>query len=324
MRRPRSAARRCLVYIAGFSLPIEAKVLYRYYMRQSDGPFFVGVDGGGSTSRACVADASGYILGRAKGGSANLTTNFERGKENINATVDAAYRSAGLSGDSRSSDFAFLGIAGASIGTVADDLRSSVGFADAQVTTDREITVAGALGERDGSVAMIGTGSFFSSQIDHENTNVGGWGFPLGDDCGGAYLGRKLLRNVILAYDGVIETSPLTTEILNGFDGDPKALVAFAATATPYEYGQFAPALVAALAVQDPVATSIFDDATGRLVRFLETINALDLGHLCMLGGLGSTYRKLLPPQYLEICVEPAGGPLDGAILKALQTWGNA
>jgi len=41
------------------------------------------------------------------------------------------------------------------------------------------------------------------------------------------------------------------------------------------------------------------------------------VGRLCLLGGVGPTYRRLLPPHYYDILVEPEGDALDGAFKLA-------
>ena len=168
--------------------------------------FIVAVDGGGSTCRACVADLGGRILGRAVGQSANITTEFKNSRKNILSTICQAYQAANLSADRSASDYAYLGLAGA-LGDAAQRLENSLDFHRVKVVADRVTTVQGALGGGDGTVALFGTGSFFTSRRHGATRNIGGWGFRLSDDGSGAWLGINLLRRTVQTYDGLSSTA---------------------------------------------------------------------------------------------------------------------
>lgn len=273
----------------------------------------VAVDGGGSNCRAAVFDRSGQALGRAVGGSANITTNFDEARRNVIATISAAYRQAGLDPSQMKRDVGCLGLAGANIGAAARNLEACVDLCQVRVLSDRSIAIQGALGSDDGTVAQIGTGSFFSTRRQGQQLDVGGWGFQLSDDCSGASLGRKLLRASIAAYDGLGPSSPLTDQILERFDGTPNEMVTFALSATPRDFGAFAIKLVEAWKNGDAVAMDIFDAATKRMVVIMESLGARTTGPICLLGGLGPTYRAMLPEAYSGICAQPKGDALDGA-----------
>jgi len=279
--------------------------------------YVVAVDGGGSNCRACVFDLSGTALGTALGRSANVTTNFDECSQNTLSTIQLAYGKAGLSPSRIPKDVAYLGLAGANVGGGAKRLEDSLHFAQKRVRSDRDITVQGALGDGDGAVAQTGTGSFFSVRRKGEMRHVGGWGFQLSDDCSGAYLGRKLLRATVAAYDGLADSSALTDEILSRFRGSPNRLVGFIQTATPLDYGSFVPELAEARERGDRVACRIFEAATARLVHILDALDAQATGRMCLTGGVGTTYRRLLPARYATICADPIGNGLDGAFALA-------
>ena len=214
-----------------------------------------------STCRACVAELSGKILGCAVGGPANITTDFSSGRTNILKTIAQAYQNSNLSSDSAAKDYAFLGLAGASIDGGAERLERSLEFHRVKVASDRDTTVQGALGSGDGTVALLGTGSFFTTRKQGVDRNIGGWGFRLGDDGGGANLGANLLRLAIQAYDGLLEHSPLTREILDRFGGTPSGLVSFAMSASPMDFGRFVPGLIEAFENDDAVARTLISAA---------------------------------------------------------------
>ena len=295
------------------------KISYVYCMKRIRETLVIAVDGGGSRSRARLYRLSGDILGEAEGKSANIFTNLDDSIHNLVSTINQAYASAGVDASSISSDIAYMGLAGANIDSGAHRLKKKLGFRHTQIVSDREITIFGALGNEDGAVALVGTGSFFSVRINGELHNVGGWGFQLSDDCSGAYLGRKILRATVAAYDGLAEGSELTYEILEKFGGKPKELVSFIQNATPSDYGKFVPQLVTAQKSGDPVACSILSEAANRMVYIFDAIGVQISGKLCLMGGVGSTYSTLLPERYRNIQAEPNGSGLDGAFALAKQ-----
>src|SRR5262245_7202712 len=80
----------------------------RPFMRE----FLIGIDGGGTSCRAAVADATGRILGRGKSGAANIMTAPDTALANIEKAARAAFQNAGLSEDLVNSSPAYLGLAG--------------------------------------------------------------------------------------------------------------------------------------------------------------------------------------------------------------------
>lgn len=277
----------------------------------------VAVDGGGSTCRACVSDLGGKVLGRATGSPANINTDIAGSRINILETIGRAYKDAELSIERSVHDYAILGLAGASISDSAANLQDSLNFFRTCVTTDKVTTVQGALGDKDGTVALLGTGSFFVARHAGVTRNIGGWGFRLGDDGAGANLGLALLRLTVKAYDGLIKHSPLTKSVLQEYGGTPNGMVRFAQMATPLEFGRLAPKLVDAFEGGDKNAEYLIDQAVVRLEMTLENLGALSNGALFLLGGLGPFYQSQLSPALREICQKPNGDALAGAISLA-------
>jgi len=286
-------------------------------MNSEQDTLIVAVDGGGSTCRVRIYRQSGDVLGEAQGQSANVNTNAVETQQNVQATIEAAYVDAALPTSRIPLDVVYLGLAGANASQNAASLGETLNFRQHCVVSDRLTTVAGALGEGDGAVAQLGTGSFFSVRQNGVLHEVGGWGFQLSDDCGGAYLGRKLLRAVVAAYDGLADRSKLTDEIIEKFGGTPRNLVAFVQSATPLDYGRLVLQLCAAQKNGDVVACRILEESVNKLVDVLDKLKVKSVGRLCLLGGVGPTYRRLLPPHYYDILVEPEGDALDGAFKLA-------
>lgn len=282
----------------------------------------VAVDGGGSTCRVNICQMDGTLVAQAQGGAANLTTDFDAALQMIQTTIDQAYKFANLPVERKINDYACLGLAGAKLDGLATWLEKQLNFKDVMVLSDQDITVQGAMGDEDGTIVSIGTGSFFISHLNTTKRHIGGWGMHLGDECSGAYLGRSLLRKSLHAYDGLIEHSPLTQQIMNKFNGSPQQMIIFARDATPQDFGAFSPQILEAFNQSDPVATVIINEAVVFLSQTLDNMNAKASGALYMLGGLGAIYQDLLSQDYQDLCQPAKANAMAGAIQLAQHKWG--
>ena len=272
----------------------------------------IGVDGGGTGCRVRLEDPRGRILAETRGGPANVTSDFDGGFANILGAIHTAYEQAGLDPAQHVQDVAWLGLAGAATGDNAQRLVSGLGFARAKVTTDCTTAVQGALGQHDGLVAMLGTGSFFVRRQNGMDHRIGGWGYQLGDEAGGAWLGRALLSRTLHAHDGLVPHSALTQALLARFEA-PDNIVAFAQNAVP---GDIAPlAREVAEAGTDSAAEAILSEATRLVVSRLDSLGGD--GPLCLIGGLAHIYANRLPDRYKRRLVPARGDALSGALSLA-------
>jgi glucosamine kinase len=293
-------------------------VLYWQEMIMPD--YFIGIDGGGTSCRAAVADASGRILGRARGGAANILTNLDAALANISATAHDAVAAAGL--DMGLNDIpAFLGLAGANVVEQVDALIARLPFKAARVDTDGLIALEGAFGRDDGVAAILGTGSVYITRHQGEVAYTGGWGFMLGDLGGGARIGRALLQECLLVHDRVRRNSPLIEATMQGFDNKPINLVTFAHQAGPNDFGRFAPAVFESAERGDSAGTALVH---GAVAAVDEALDAADSGRacgICLLGGLSALYPRWLAERHRARLVEPRSDALGGAVSLALSTF---
>ena len=285
--------------------------------------YLIGVDGGGTGCRAAVADASGTILARAQSGPANIATDYATARENIMTSIHSAWRFAGLEQDSMNDADCALGLAGANVGAFAKQMKDSLPFQNCIVTDDRATTLKGALGDEDGCIAVVGTGSFYSSRYDGVEKNIGGWGFLVGDDGGGARLGQDLLRRVIHCYDGIHAHSGLTRNILSEFKDSPQAIVEFAMKARPNEFGNFVPVIIDAARSGDIHGTALIHATVVAIQVCIDKVGYVPGSTLFMLGGLGPILLEFMDSDYSVACIHPKGDALSGAIGMAQQLAGQ-
>ncbi|HTJ88992.1 MAG TPA: BadF/BadG/BcrA/BcrD ATPase family protein [Acidocella sp.] len=279
--------------------------------------YVVGIDGGGTACRAALADRQGRILGRGQAGAANIRTDLLGAQANIMTALAQAAAAAGVALDTARTAPAVLGLAGANSGTYAADLAPLLPFQHVHIVNDGIIAMQGALGPQDGVVGIIGTGSVFVRRREGETRSIGGWGFQLSDLGSGARLGRQLLEDCLLVFDGVRPATPLTDRILAAFGHDPRLLVEQVRDATPAYYGGFVPMLVEAAADQDPLATGILEAGCRDIAQMLEALLWPQAGRLCLLGGLAPVYAARLGAPFQALLREPLGDALQGAVTMA-------
>ncbi|MCQ8781455.1 BadF/BadG/BcrA/BcrD ATPase family protein [Mangrovibrevibacter kandeliae] len=279
--------------------------------------YVVGIDGGGTSCRVAIGDETGRILAQAQSGPANIRTDLEGAHANIVAATTTAAERANLSMDVLGTAAAVLGLAGGNVGRHAAVLRSMLPFRESRVVSDGLIALHGALGPHDGVIAILGTGSVFFVRRQGTVRSVGGWGFQVGDLASGARIGRQLLEETLLAFDGVRPGSPLTDRVMETFDGDPRRIVDQVRDATPGFYGSFAPSIVEAASAGDGVAEDILEAGRRDIERMLAVIVAPDTDRICLLGGLAPTYAARLSDTYLQRLKPPIGDALQGAVAMA-------
>jgi glucosamine kinase len=283
----------------------------------------IGIDGGGTGCRAIVCDSHGTHLGHGKSGPANIMTNFDGARASIIEAAQKAISDAGIAGDEISSANVFLGLAGANVGNYRERMGKALPFARCIIDSDAMISMEGAIGRNDGAVAIIGTGSVFIYRIDGIVRNAGGWGFMVGDLGSGARLGRSLLQETLLAYDGVRDGSELTKYVLAHFKNNPQAIVEYAHSAKPGEFGKFAPVIFDFADNNDPVANKIITDAVNNIEETLKVILTSKEQLFCMLGGLAMRYVGLLDNRYAERVREPLGDAASGAVSLAVRNFSD-
>ena len=286
--------------------------------------FLIGVDGGGTSCRAVIAASDGTRLGEGLAGSANIMTDLNMARDNIVAAAGLAAREAGLAESQIGECAAVLGLAGANIGNYANRITALLPFRLSHVESDARIALHGALGNADGAVAVVGTGSVFMSQNRGRIRSIGGWGFAVGDFCSGARLGRTLLQEVLRAYDGISEASDLTREVLARFEDNPSTLVEYAQKAKPGDFSTFAPLLFEYADRRDRVASDIVGGAVGDLEENLHALVWAEELPFCLLGGLASSYSKRLNDTFKTRERPPKGNALSGALAMAVSMFGNA
>ena len=190
------------------------------------------------------------------------------------------------------------------------------------VTSDSITAHAGALGGSPGSVIALGTGvAALTVSADGTLRRLDGWGPWLGDDGGGAWIGREALRAVLFAREGRAPATALTAAAERRY-GDlarlPTTLSAGAGGHTARAAAAFVPDVLHAAEAGDPVACDVVERAAGcwaGLVTATGDPQPVLVGGLAGAPALVDACRAALPAGF-EVHTA-AGSPLDGAVLLA-------
>ncbi|RUW51753.1 N-acetylglucosamine kinase [Mesorhizobium sp. M1A.F.Ca.ET.072.01.1.1] len=279
--------------------------------------FVLGIDGGGTSCRAALATADGAVVGRAKSGAANIRTDLTGARANIVEAARQAFVAAGEDPELIPETPAILGLAGANVGTYRQQLEAILPFSKSRVETDAEIALEGAVGSGDGAMAILGTGTAYMARKAGKSRAIGGWGFQVGDQGSGARIGRDLLEQTLLAYDGIRLGSPLTDAMLAVFRNNPEDVVEFTTNAKPGDFGGFAPKVFEHAEKGDLVANWILDKAVADVEASLGALELADDAPLCLLGGLAPLYAPRLSARYQELLKAPLDDALGGAVQMA-------
>jgi glucosamine kinase len=284
----------------------------------ADAPLFLGIDGGGTTCRARLADASGRVLGEGAGGPSNITTDLARAAASILDAARRAAEAAGLGEESLARVRAGFGMAGGNAPREAAALAAwPFPFAAQAVASDAEIACLGAHAGRDGGILILGTGSQGAARVDGVTRTVGGWGFALSDTGSGAILGRAAARRALLGHEEIEPPSPFTRAVMDRFGGSPAEMLAWALQAIPRDWASLAPMVFDHAAAGDPVARDLLDASVAEVARLLDRLIALGANRISLMGGLAAPQRPYLPQRYDAVLVEPSGDALDGALALA-------
>ncbi|MBP2559480.1 glucosamine kinase [Neorhizobium galegae] len=285
--------------------------------------YFIGIDGGGTSCRAALADGNGTILGRGKSGASNILTDPDTALKHIAEASRLAFAEAGLEPD-LSATSAVLGLAGNNVGDAVSYVQARLPFKQSDIVSDGVIALQGAIGDEDGAIGIVGTGTVYIARHQGRLHSVAGWGFQVSDLGSGARLGQLALQESLLAYDNIHPMTGLSKAILAEFDGNPEKVVDFARLAKPGDFGRHTPKVFEFARQGDEAAIRILRAGASGIDEALDAVNGITKGkgRLCLLGGLAPLYPEYLAERHRARLSEPLADALTGAVALAVKTYG--
>ena len=254
----------------------------------------IGVDGGGTTTRAVVIDGKLRALGRGESGPGNFySAGIEAAVANIVAAIRAALESADLS-ESEVAGWG-LGLAGA----CSDDdktwqrvaLLPHAGNAQVVVDEDAAAAQAGAFEGGPGAICIAGTGAnCFGINANGERRGADGVGPLLGDRGSGYWCGEQALRAACAGADGSAPPTALYDAVLRELGAVNAAQLISIVYAPDFKKDRIAalfPTIMQTAASGDAVAQEILERAGQELAKTaLAVLRPLQLNRVAPVGGI--------------------------------------
>jgi N-acetylglucosamine kinase-like BadF-type ATPase len=247
----------------------------------------LGVDAGGTATRAVVATTTGTIVGRGRGGPGNP---LSAGPGPAAAAVTAAVRRALDGRPPAAVAAAVLGIAGTS---ALADPATAAPFAAAwaqlglacrmDVVGDAVTAFAAGSTAPGGAVLIAGTGAIAALVADRTVVRtVDGLGWLLGDAGSGRWIGLQALRAAVRDW-----SSPLAAKVAAQTGaGSADDLIRWAQALPLDRIGALAPVICAAARHGDPAARAIVAEAVRHLHATLTGLRAEPGTPVVLAGGL--------------------------------------
>lgn len=279
--------------------------------------YLIGVDGGGTGTRVRLARASDLVeIGEGFAGPSALSQGIASAWGAIDAAVALAFAAAGIPQPARDHLAIGMGLSGVHNTTWAQQfLDANPGYAACALNNDGYTTLLGAHGGQPGAIIALGTGSVgYALLADGTTREVGGWGFPSGDEAGGAWIGMAAVNYIQQVLDGRLEGGALADAVIAACGGARPAIQDWLAGASANRFATLAPLVVQHAEQDDEAAAEIMHSAgfeVDLMAAALDPDYALPLA-LC--GGLGAAMVPYLEAETVELIVAPQGDSAAGAL----------
>jgi len=174
--------------------------------------YFLGLDGGGTRTRAALIDENRREIARAVSGPSNYhSVGQATAQASLSKAIHQALAIAGITlADVQAIGLGLAGVARPYDYQVLHDILAGIAsFPYIAITHDAEAALAGGVGFRadavrpHGVVLIAGTGAIaYGVNARGQSRRADGWGYLLGDDGSAYWIGREGLRAVARACDG--------------------------------------------------------------------------------------------------------------------------
>lgn len=290
---------------------------------------WLGIDGGGTSLRVVIVDDEMQQLAYAEGQAANPSSiGHDLAKQRIQNLMHDVMQQLTIN----TVDGVGIGIAGASNEYATDWLlevtRPVVPDSKIIPASDVEIALVGGRAQLDGILLLAGTGSIALGIHPHgQRMRVGGWGYLLGDEGSGYWLGAQALRALTTFADGQHMAAQQLANAVCEYLGFKQLIDVIPwryKEANQREVAALAPLVLQLAAEGDRVARQIIDEGAthlaGMATHLMSTLH-LSYSDIVFAGGLltGNTVLQHTVQQKLGLSAPPLPlyPPVVGAALLA-------
>lgn len=276
------------------------------------------VDGGGSGTRVRLLDKDGTPLAEGKAGPSSLTLGIDQAWQNVSRAIEEAATRAGRASTRGLRLWGAFAGAGVSRRERAFIEADPLGCAEIVLMGDGRASLEGAFAGGPGAVLAIGTGVIaLAKGADGEHRWAGGWGFPVGDEGGGAWIGCSAVGALSAHIDGRGRLSPgLARSLTRAVGQDYFAVQDWLTGADATKFATLAPHVVDTAENGDPSGRRLLERAAKHCEKALFAV--APEGPAALLGGLAKPLTPYLSSELRDRLQAPRGNALDGLRLLAL------
>ncbi|MBR8177844.1 BadF/BadG/BcrA/BcrD ATPase family protein [Burkholderia ambifaria] len=280
--------------------------------------FAIGIDGGGTGTRAVLADRHGRELAQGRGGPSGLGLGIERAWASIGAACADAFTRAGLAFDWAQCALG-CGLAGVNNAAWLAAFRAQAPLDALAIESDAYTTVVGAHGGAPGLIVALGTGSIAAALDAAGDCRIaGGFGFPSGDEASGAWLGLRALAYAQQALDGRAPRDAFAGALLAEAGAhDRDALVQWSCDANQTIYARLAPIVLAHRT--HPYAAALIAQAGDEIGKMIDALDPQQALPVALCGGLADALAPAVPARHASRLRAPLDDSAHGALRLALQ-----
>lgn len=283
----------------------------------ADPSWIIGIDGGGTGTRAQLRSADTRVRGHGTAGPSGLGQGVAQAWCHVEQAIAQSFASVGLPTPARATCALGLGLAGAGRADLHQAfLDADPGYARVVLDTDAGTLLLGAHGDRPGLVIAAGTGSVGARHgVDGTVRLAGGWGFPVGDEGSGAWLGLQAVRHAQAVLDGRAAGGALARTILQRTGATTTELLAWCGRSGQHAYAALAPGVFEAAADGDRVAAALLQSAADELALLVQALQPAGTPlPVVLAGSVGVRLQSRWPAELRARCVAPLGDATDGAL----------
>lgn len=193
----------------------------------------LGIDGGGSKTRALVSEGVDHVIGVGVAASSNYqSVGFAAATAAVQEAIAAALQQAGLDPVTNitSACFGLAGVDRADDRILWERWLSQAGIAQRfVVVNDAELVLAAGTPNAWGIALICGTGSIcYGRTADGRTARAGGWGYLLGDEGSGYDLALRTLRLATQTADGRTDAPSILDAVLTHWNvSEPGDLIGY-------------------------------------------------------------------------------------------------
>jgi N-acetylglucosamine kinase-like BadF-type ATPase len=301
--------------------------------------YYLGIDGGQSSTKALLADETGKVIGRGHGGPCNHAGSAEGRAKFLSAVGDClreSYHQAGLESTSVRFASVCLGLSGGSEDKEAYT-RELIASERYKLTHDAEIALIGATAGEPGIIIIAGTGSIaFGRNEKMQTARAGGWGYIFGDEGGGFDIARQALRQALRYEEGWGPPTILHQALLevSGAATANALLHRFYNEFDRTQIATYAQVVTGAAEQGDRVALEVLKTAADGLVHYVKGVyeQLFQNSEVVQIVSVGGVFKSNIFTQHLKQSInsstgcrlsEPRLSPASGALMEAFRQDGT-